>query len=90
MANEAFKMCGARVDPQPGGAPPYVWCCLPEGHTEPHSASGAEKISTWKVETTARGVILTINGKRYWTQSGEPLAFDLGLAARAWNGAYGG
>lgn len=48
-----------------------------------------ETISTWKAETTATGVILTINGRRYSTVAGESIADGLGRAARGLNGTYG-
>ena len=44
-----------------------------------------ERIKTWKVQTTAEGVELTINGKIYKTSCGESIASVLGRAARGWN-----
>jgi hypothetical protein len=49
------------------------------------AATQPERIVKWKVRTTARGVELIINGKTYWTESGESLAFDIDHAARGWN-----
>lgn len=47
-----------------------------------------EMLKTWKVQTTARGVVLTINGKSYELgSSGSSVAFDIDRAAGGWNPA---
>jgi hypothetical protein len=45
-----------------------------------------EMLKTWKVQTTERGVVLTLNGKSYELgSSGSSVAFDLDRAAGGWN-----
>ena len=56
-----------------------------ETRTAPTSDAKPEHITKWKVRTTARGVEIIINGKSYWTESGESLAFDIDHAARGYN-----
>lgn len=46
-----------------------------------------EMLRTWKVETTARGAVLWINGKAFdLGSSGHAVAFDIERAAAGWNG----
>ncbi len=46
----------------------------------------SERVKTWKVRTTADGVVLVINGKAYnLGASGYSIAFDLERAASGLN-----
>lgn len=44
-----------------------------------------ERIRTWKVQTTAEGIVLWLNGKPYKTHCGEAIAFDIDRYARGFN-----
>lgn len=43
-------------------------------------------VKTWKVRTTVRGVVLTLNGQEFdLGTSADAIAFDLSRAAAGWN-----
>lgn len=43
-------------------------------------------VKTWKVRTTVKGVVLTLNGQEYELgPSAESIAFDVSRAAGGWN-----
>ena len=45
-----------------------------------------ECLKTWKVRTSIRGVVLTINGREYELgATAASLAFEVDRAARGWN-----